>query len=184
MGFEAEYERSVNIFIGFDYDALRGYMPVKAILQHDSCYKILDQNPDPEHERWSHHFDFGDVVICKQHRFSDDEPLEWLVDGACPHVPPPDLESISKWDSDLDTVVVVTELVGAAREPVLRVRHTDGYGGWQLYDDSEAPLGKAMVITKAEILERDPSLDGITDLPVGWEARRPYASRPWLRFEL
>ena len=85
---------------------------------------------------------------------------------------------ISSWDNHLDPIVIVTEAVRQGRQPVARVLHEEGHGGWQMYDDVE-PLGKPVVVPKDEILSLDPSLADIIDLPVGWQAMREGASSQW-----
>ena len=86
----------------------------------------------------------------------------------------------TSWDNQLDPIVITTEAVRDGRQPIARVLHEEGHGGWQMYDDAE-PLGKPVVFPKVEILAIDPSLAEITDLPVGWQAVRESVSGPWVR---
>jgi hypothetical protein len=87
----------------------------------------------------------------------------------------------SDWDNPLYPLVVTTDAVASGRQPILRVRRTEeGHVGWDLYDDVE-PLGEPVVIPKAQILELDPSIALVKDLPVGWEASRERPSSKWRR---
>ena len=89
----------------------------------------------------------------------------------------------SAWDDSSDPVAITTEAVVQKRQPVLRVVHDEGHGGWQLYDDAE-PLKGPVVIPKVEVLKLDPSLSGITDLAVGWEATRKDKKSAWVRAKI
>lgn len=90
------------------------------------------------------------------------------------------MASASAWDDPLDAVGVTSQAVAMKRQPILRVLHEEGPGGWQFYDDVE-PLEGPIVLPKHEILRLDPSLAVIKDLPVGWEATRRSAKSPWVR---
>lgn len=86
----------------------------------------------------------------------------------------------SGWDDLLDPVAIITEAVASKRQPILRVTHEEGHGGWQFYDDAE-PLTVPVVMSKDQFLALDPSLASLKDLPVGWEAIRENRSGKWLR---
>jgi hypothetical protein len=88
--------------------------------------------------------------------------------------------SASAWDDPLDPIGITSEAVAKKRQPVLRVVHEEGHGGWQFYDDVE-PLEGPVVLPKAEILKLDSSLSAVMDLPVGWEATRKDSKSPWVR---
>lgn len=45
--------------------------PVKATLQHGSCYKIVEENTDDEHFPWE--FETGEVVFCEEVEFHENE---------------------------------------------------------------------------------------------------------------
>lgn len=87
------------------------------------------------------------------------------------------------WASPLDPAAITTPAIAERRQPVLRVVHDEGHGGWQFYDDIE-PLTGPVVLPKAVFLDLDPSLTEITDLPVGWEAVRETQDGPWSRSEI
>jgi hypothetical protein len=84
------------------------------------------------------------------------------------------------WDDPLDPVGTTTEAVASKRQPVLRVIHEDGHGGWQFYDDAE-PLKGPVILPKAQLLTLDATLASIKELPVGWEAVRKSPKEKWLR---
>jgi hypothetical protein len=89
--------------------------------------------------------------------------------------------SASDWDNPLYPAVITTDAVASGRQPILGVRHTEeGHVGWDFYDDVE-PLGDPIVIPKARILELDPSMAAVKNLPIGWEAMRESPSSEWRR---
>lgn len=79
--------------------------------------------------------------------------------------------SLASWNDPLDPIVITTEAAASRQKPIARVLHEVGPCGWQFYD--AGPLkGKRIVVPKTEALKLDPSLKGVVDLPVGWEATR------------
>ena len=67
-------------------------------------------------------------------------------------------------------------------QPVLFVRH-DHNGDWQMlcggYEHGDA--AQIFMLHKEHLIDRDQSLQEIVDLPLGWEAERETAGRPWRR---
>ena len=87
----------------------------------------------------------------------------------------------SSWASILDPVVITTELIATGKSSVLWVVHDEGHGGWQLYDGGDVSNLRPVVLPKSEALRLDPTLLEVTDLPVGWEARRSEKGAAWVR---
>ena len=85
------------------------------------------------------------------------------------------------WSDPLDPAAITTAAVASKAKPVLLVIHEEGSGGWQFMDGGDVTGAKPQVIPKDELLKLDPTLKEVTDLPVGWEARRSSASSPWIR---
>lgn len=77
-------------------------------------------------------------------------------------------------------VITVDEVVSGERD-VLLVLHEEGHGGWQFYDGQDVSTRRPTVIVRDEILKLDDSLTDVTDLPVGWMARRSAKGQPWVR---
>jgi hypothetical protein len=88
--------------------------------------------------------------------------------------------SAASWGDPRDPVAITTEAVAKKRQPILRVFHEEGHGGWQFYDDAE-PLSRPVVMPKEELIRLDPTLDGIKNLLVGLEAMRRNRTGPWVR---
>lgn len=105
-------------------------------------------------------------------------PLVALALGGCAMSgePGPD-----RWDSDLAPAVLTTPGIALDKAPVLWVVHQPYPYGWIFYGAS-ADLGpRPAMISKAEALRVDPSLAGIEDLPVRWQARRAGVQDKWTR---
>lgn len=90
-------------------------------------------------------------------------------------------EKAMNWSDPLDPVAITTDSVASKAKPVLLVIHDEGHGGWQFMDGEDVSGAKPHVIPKEELLKLDPTLLEITDLQVGWEARRTSATSPWVR---
>jgi len=86
-----------------------------------------------------------------------------------------------EWSDPLDPVAITVEEVAAGERDVLLVRHDEGHGGWQFYDGEDVAGRAPFVMPKEELLRIDPTLEAVTDLPVGWSARRESKRHPWQR---
>jgi hypothetical protein len=67
-------------------------------------------------------------------------------------------------------------------QPILRVSHDVDDGAWQFLCDGlheDAAVGR--VVCLGCMVERDPSLQALADLPPGWGADRATPSAPWER---
>jgi hypothetical protein len=85
------------------------------------------------------------------------------------------------WDSRWNAGVITTEIIAAGKSPVLLVIHEAGHGGWQFHDGSDVRGQRIVAIAKEDVLKMDPTLINVTDLPVGWQARRRNRADVWVR---
>jgi hypothetical protein len=85
------------------------------------------------------------------------------------------------WDDPLDPVAITVDEVLSGERVVVLVRHDAGHGGWQFYDGEDVTGRTPAVVPKNELLRLDGSLAKVTDLPVGWLARRAGKGQPWVR---
>ena len=79
------------------------------------------------------------------------------------------------WQSSL------VETSGSAANPSSASSTSDGHweincGGYEHEDDNEI-----LILHKAHLVARDPTLEPTLDLPEGWEARRETFSADWVR---
>ena len=78
--------------------------------------------------------------------------------------------------------VIVCGCVFRNEKPVLYVSHADK--DWQfLCGDEHESIEGACVVGVGHLTERDPSLNQIADLPLGWDADRNSVVSGWRRYE-
>ena len=68
--------------------------------------------------------------------------------------------------------------------PVLLVTHDEDDHGWQFLDGSEPPQASdAIIVCMSHVVEADPTLYEVADLPPGWRAWRTAVGEAWIREE-
>ncbi len=65
--------------------------------------------------------------------------------------------------------------------PILHVSHDEDDHSWQFLGWADADVADAVVVCLSHMLELDPSVREVADLPPGWEAFRRSVSEPWYR---
>jgi hypothetical protein len=65
--------------------------------------------------------------------------------------------------------------------PILRVTHDSEDGAWQFLEWETPRVEDAMVVSLEEIMQFDPSIRELANLPLGWRAIRRNRDEPWLR---
>jgi hypothetical protein len=66
--------------------------------------------------------------------------------------------------------------------PILRVSHDDDDGAWQfLCGDVHEDAAEGRIVWLGCMVDRDPSLQELADVPLGWGADRDTVSAPWER---
>jgi hypothetical protein len=63
------------------------------------------------------------------------------------------------------------------------VNHDDDDGGWQFHchDRRELSEADAMIVSLHSVVEGDPTVSQLADLPLGWCAWRETPASPWRR---
>src|SRR5713226_10561558 len=86
----------------------------------------------------------------------------------------------SRFADPIDTpVLTLRDILGG--KPVQYVEHDDN-GGWHFLDSRSMFEGSELLLVPlARLLEADPTLDELADLPRGWHARRRGPTSPWER---
>jgi hypothetical protein len=82
--------------------------------------------------------------------------------------------------SKIENVAYVCAHVFDRSRPVLLVAH-DEDGDWQFVCGEVHEGSIPRVVGIDHIIEHDPSLEALRDLPVGWEAERQSIGAPWIR---
>jgi len=65
--------------------------------------------------------------------------------------------------------------------PILYVSHDAEDHGWQFLDGENVAMSNAAVVALSEIVDLDPSVLTVADLPPGLCAWRESVNSPWLR---
>ena len=78
-------------------------------------------------------------------------------------------------------VFTTTQILRLGR-PILHVSHDDDDGAWQFHTGAaQVSDSDAMVVALSTIVEHDPSICELADLPCGWIAERDGIGSPWRR---
>lgn len=64
--------------------------------------------------------------------------------------------------------------------PILLVSH-DSDGTWQFLTGDDVKMPDARVVGLGEVYDLDPTIAGVADLPIDWEAWRETVDAPWER---
>lgn len=81
------------------------------------------------------------------------------------------------------TKVFVSSTIRENKEWITFVAHDLSDGAWQMVGDTGAESGGPELACLHHMIERDPTLLEIADLPKGWAAERSSPDQPWHRFE-
>jgi hypothetical protein len=81
-----------------------------------------------------------------------------------------------------DTAVFTLKRIVFDSKPILYVAH-DEDGDWQFLDGEAATEDDAAIVRLEEIVERDPTVTSLADLPEGWSAERTAVGAAWKRME-
>jgi hypothetical protein len=79
-----------------------------------------------------------------------------------------------------NTAVFTTTHVLRLGEPILFVSH-DNDGSWQFHYGGSKSVGDAMIVALEAIVQHDPSVSELSNLPLGWRASRIAPNTPWHR---
>jgi|SRR5919197_5665763 hypothetical protein len=83
------------------------------------------------------------------------------------------------FDDPPNVAVFTTTHVVRAGQPILYVSHDAADGAWQFHSADAFSEDDAMVVALAEIVELDPSIIGLAQLPLGWRATRTSRASAW-----
>jgi len=82
-----------------------------------------------------------------------------------------------------NVAVITTKRVMDKELPILHVSHDGDDGMWQFHDGNEVNEEEGSVISFREIIEIDPGIMELFDLPEGWIAFRNSIDDEWIRIE-
>jgi hypothetical protein len=78
---------------------------------------------------------------------------------------------------------ITLERILRGESPILLVTHDAEDGNWQFLDGEQVFEEDGVVVQLGEMVQFDPSLSSLADLPTGWYAWRPGPGEPWNRAE-
>jgi len=93
------------------------------------------------------------------------------------------MEAHDDWpfDDPPNMATIATRPVIDGTSWIAVVSHDEDDGGWQ-FIGPEGPVEElAMVVGLRTVLQRDPSIGELADLPLGWRASRDRADGAWQR---
>jgi hypothetical protein len=92
---------------------------------------------------------------------------------------------MTRWtfDDPHNLAVISNRKVIFGGEWIALVSHDEDDGGWQFLSHEISPFreGDAVIVSLQKILQIDPSVAELADLPLGWRARRRSRDSPWHR---
>jgi Domain of unknown function (DUF4262) len=89
-----------------------------------------------------------------------------------------------KFADEPHTRVFASSKVASQSEPVTYVSHDWGEGDWQFHGDSMSEGKEPVLLCLHHIIDRDPTLAELADLPIGWCASRDEEGAPWVREQM
>jgi hypothetical protein len=93
-----------------------------------------------------------------------------------------DLANI-KWpfDGPENAAAATTASVVRLGAPILLVQHLAEGEGWSFLDGEPFDIADGMLISMRHVVDIDPTVAEVSDLPEGWLARRERIGAPWTR---
>ncbi|MCC7084055.1 MAG: hypothetical protein IT427_03500 [Pirellulales bacterium] len=80
-----------------------------------------------------------------------------------------------------DVAVFTVRQIVRDGKPILRVAHEVDDGAWQFLQLGTPDQADAMIVALDEIVQIDPTVAELADLPLGWRAERSSPGDPWQR---
>jgi hypothetical protein len=85
------------------------------------------------------------------------------------------------FDQPPNCAVITVKAIMSGELPILFVSHDEDDHGWQFLSGKLVSKEDASVVALREIVELDPSILTLGDLPPGWIAKRRSANAAWER---
>ena len=85
------------------------------------------------------------------------------------------------FDQPRNCAAVCLRSIAEGRAPVLLVAHNDDDHSWQFLDGEPVRMDSVVLVSMASVIDADPTLHQLADLPAGWEASRTSVGAPWQR---
>jgi len=86
-----------------------------------------------------------------------------------------------KFDQARNVATVTTKKVMLEKFPILMVVHYADDDSWAFTCGTTNKSTDLMLVTMGQVVDLDPTLDSIADLPPGWSAQRKSVNSSWVR---
>jgi len=87
------------------------------------------------------------------------------------------------FDESPNVAVFTTRPVMCGESWIANVFHDEDDGGWQFHGVDPPEADAAMIVGLKRVLDLDPSIGELVDLPLGWQAWRVSRDAPWQRLQ-
>lgn len=91
------------------------------------------------------------------------------------------MEQAWPFDQPRNCAAITVSQIARDMAPVLLVTHDEDDLGWQFLPGEAVRLEDALVVAMSEVVDLDPILNDLADLPPGWRAWRRGLGHPWVR---
>jgi hypothetical protein len=93
------------------------------------------------------------------------------------------MSAISNWpfQDPQNVAIFTTKHIAKNGRPILFVFHDADDGAWQFHSDDITRSEDMMILALSEIVEIDPTIAELADLPFGWKASRNSPLDSWKR---
>jgi hypothetical protein len=85
------------------------------------------------------------------------------------------------FDQPPNCAVISLRDIAENRAPILHVTHDSDDHGWQFLDLEDPQEDQAVIVRLSHIVDSDPTIRELADLPPGWHAWRRSKGEPWIR---
>jgi hypothetical protein len=85
------------------------------------------------------------------------------------------------FDQARNVMAITTRRVIEEGHPIVHVTHFSEDHSWAFVDGAPFEMSSALMVLMGRVIDKDPSLLEIADLPPGWVATRQAVGDPWRR---
>ncbi|SFU30771.1 hypothetical protein [Butyrivibrio sp. INlla21] len=82
---------------------------------------------------------------------------------------------------DKNTMVITTKNIVSKEKSIVLVSHDEDDGMWEVLEGEEVKEEDAMIISLYEMVNIDPTVNQVADLPLGWIAYRDIEQDKWIK---
>lgn len=117
----------------------------------------------------------------RQPLLQSDAPLSHVEKDFWASVDPGNSSFDWKFPDPPNTMVFLSEAVHSGAESVTYVSHDIEDGAWQFLGEGMSGGREPVISCLCHPIDKDPSLNELADLPLGWWAERENVAAPWIR---